>query len=152
MTAAGRAEKLFSRALVPVDGSESSEKAARFALHMAALEGCEVIAVHVLDEEMAVDLARYADRPVESILERMKRSGESYLEHLHKKAREEGVEIRKEILVGVPHRRILAMAAEIHADLIVMGTVGRKGPRRVLIGSVTERVVEHSPVPVLVVK
>ena len=152
MTAASRAEKLFKRALVPLDGSESSEKAARFALHMAGLEGCELVAVHVVDEEMALELARYADRPVEVILERMKRSGQGYLDDLRRSAEKKGVEIRGEILVGVPHRRILAMAAEEHADLIVMGTVGRKGPRRVLIGSVTERVVEHSPVPVLVVK
>jgi nucleotide-binding universal stress UspA family protein len=52
----------------------------------------------------------------------------------------------------MPYRVILALAAELGADLIVMGTVGRKGPRRVLVGSVTERVIEQSPVPVLVVK
>ena len=52
----------------------------------------------------------------------------------------------------MPHRVLLQMAAELEADLIVMGTVGRRGPRRVLIGSVTERVIVHSPIPVLVVK
>jgi nucleotide-binding universal stress UspA family protein len=152
MTGARRAEQLFTRALVPIDGSESSEKAARFALRLAAREGCEIVALNVIDEEMAAELARYADRPVEVLLGRMKRSGEGYLDALRGRAEGEGVAFRGEVRVGLPHRCILALAAEIHADLIVMGTVGRKGPRRVLIGSVTERVVEHSPVPVLVVK
>lgn len=152
MTGAKRREQLFRRALVPVDGSESSEKAARFALNMAAIEGCEVVALHVVDEEMATDLARYADRPVEAVLERMKKSGQGYLDDLRLQAAKGGIPFKGEIRVGLPHRCILHLAAEAHADLIVMGTVGRKGPRRVLIGSVTERIVEHSPVPVLVVK
>lgn len=152
MTSARRAEKLFPRALVPVDGSESSEKAAGFALHMAAVEGSEIIGLHVVDGEMAAELARYADRPVETVLERMKKSGQGYLDDLRGRAEREGVRFRGEIRVGLPHRCILALAGEVGADLIVMGTVGRKGPRRVLLGSVTERVVEHSSVPVLVVK
>ena len=54
MTAASRGEKLFNRALVPVDGSESSEKAARFALHMAGHRRMRSRGLHVVDEEMAL--------------------------------------------------------------------------------------------------
>lgn len=152
MSPAGKARGIFTRLLIPVDGSESSAKAARFAVQMACVEGCEIIAVHVVDEEMASDLARYADRPVESVLEKMTRSGESYLEDVRKQAEKSGVKIEEIIRVGIPHRAVLSLAREKRADLIVMGKVGRKGPRRVLIGSVTERVIEHSLVPVLVVK
>jgi nucleotide-binding universal stress UspA family protein len=146
------AEQFFLRMLVPVDGSPSSKKAARYALKLAFCEQCEVVAVHVVDEEAAADFALYADRPVEVIIEHMRRTGEGYIEDVRKMGAEEGVAVRGEVRVGVPHRALLALAAEAGADLIVMGTVGRKGPRRVLIGSVTERVIEQSPVPVLVVK
>jgi nucleotide-binding universal stress UspA family protein len=145
-------ERFFNRLLSPVDGSASALKAARFGLRLAARDGTEVVAVHVIDEESVADLARYADRPVEEIVERMRQNAEGYLEELREVARRKGVHVRGEVRVGIPHRTLLKLAAEVGADLIVMGTVGRKGPRRVLIGSVTERVIAHSPVPVLVVK
>ena len=142
----------FLRMLVPVDGSQSSEKAARYALRLAFCEQCEVVAIHVVDEETAADYAQYSDRPLAAILEQMQRTAESYIEDVGRWGEEAGVKVRGEVRVGMPHRVIPALAAEIGADLIVMGTVGRKGPRRVLLGSVTERVIEQSPVPVLVVK
>jgi nucleotide-binding universal stress UspA family protein len=142
----------FLKMLVPLDGSPSSEKAARYALKLAGSEQCEVVALHVVDEETAVDYAQYADRPLAAIIERMQRTAEAYIEDVRRLGEQHGVEVRGEVRVGIPHRMILATAAEIDADIIVMGTVGRKGPRRVLLGSVTERVIEQSPVPVLVVK
>ena len=145
-------DALFKRLLIPVDGSKSSLKAARFGLRLAGHENCEVIAVHVIDEENAADLALYSDRPLEEILERMRRGAESYIEEIQEIARRHRVGCAGEVRVGIPHRAILLVAEERDADLIVMGTVGRKGPRRVLIGSVTERVIEQSTVPVLVVK
>ncbi len=145
-------ECIFNRLLIPVDGSKGSLKAARFALRLALRDSCEVVAVHVVDEENVEDLARYADRPVEEIRERMLSCGERYVEEVRELARRQGVRLVGEIRVGIPHRTLLALVAEVDADLIVMGTVGRKGPRRVLIGSVTERVIEQSPVPVLVVR
>lgn len=145
-------ERFFNRLLIPVDGSASSLKAARFGLRLAARDDSEVVAVHVVDEESVADLARYADRPVDEILERMRQNGEDYLEQLREIARRQGVRIFGEVRIGIPHRALLKLATEVGADLIVMGTVGRKGPRRVLVGSVTERVIAQSPVPVLVVK
>ena len=71
-------ECIFNRLLIPVDGSKGSLKAARFALRLALRDSCEVVAVHVVDEENVEDLARYADRPVEEIRERMLSCGERY--------------------------------------------------------------------------
>ncbi len=145
-------ERFFLHMLVPVDGSESSRKAADFAVRLAFCEKCEVAAVHVVDEQIAEEMARFSEAPLEVVVEKMKKSGAAYLEDVRKRGEEEGVQVTGEVRVGVPHQVVLALAAEKGADLIVMGKVGRKGPRRVLIGSVTERVIEHSPVPVLVVK
>jgi len=142
----------FRRLLVPVDGSDSSLQAARYALRLAHREGSSVVAVHVVDAENAADLSLYADSPEEEILARMEISGQGYLDTVRDWARAQGVPLSCEVRIGVPHRVLLEMAAETGADLIVMGTVGRRGPRRVLVGSVTERVIAHSPVPVLVVK
>ncbi len=58
----------------------------------------------------------------------------------------------REVREGEPYQEIVALADEIGVDLIVMGHVGRRGPRRILIGSVTERVIEFAHCPVLVVK
>jgi nucleotide-binding universal stress UspA family protein len=143
---------IFHRILMPVDGSRSSAKAVRFALRLACQQGCEVIALHVVDEEMAGDMARYTGRKKAEILERMQRSGEGIVAEVRRLAQDEGAQVKAVAEVGVPYRVIIARTREEQADLIVMGTVGRKGPRRVLIGSVTERVIEYSPVPVLVVK
>lgn len=145
-------DSFFRQLLIPLDGSESSLQASRYGLRLARREGAAVMAVHVVDEENAADLARYADCPLADVLARMQRSGQSYLEPVRDWARTRGVAFRMEVRVGIPHRVILERAADIGADLIVMGTVGRRGPRRVLIGSVTERVIAHSPVPVLVFK
>lgn len=145
-------DAFFKRVLIPVDGSRRSLNAARYGLRLAGHENSEVIGVHVVDEENAADLALYSDQPVEEIQERMTRCGEGYIEEIREIAHRHRVRFVGEVRVGIPHRTILALAMEREADLIVMGTVGRKGPRRVLIGSVTERLIEQSPVPVLVIK
>lgn len=145
-------EPLFARLLIPVDGSRNALKAAEYGVRLARRAGSEVLAVHVVDEENAEDLARYADQPLEDILARMRRSGEGYLEELRSLARDQGVRLQAQVRVGVPHRTLLEAAEELGADLIVIGTFGRRGPRRVLIGSVTERVIAHSRIPVMVIK
>jgi len=143
---------LFQKLLVSVDWSEGSRKAAAFAIRMAGRERCELTAVHVIDEANVADIAQYIDRPPEAILDKMRDSGNQIIEEVRRMAVREGVHLKGELRIGIPHRELLAAARENHVDLIVIGSVGRKGPRRVLIGSVTERVIEQSSLPVLVVK
>jgi len=143
---------LFKRLLISVDWSEGSRKAAALALRMAEKERCELFAVHVVDEANVADIAQYMDRSPESIREKMLENGDRIIEEIRALAEKEGVHLKGEVRVGIPHREILDSASRHRADLIVIGTVGRKGPRRVLIGSVTERVIEQSSLPVLVIK
>lgn len=64
----------------------------------------------------------------------------------------EGVEVKSEVVVGYAAEEIIDIAAKENADLIVMGTHGRKGIDRILFGSVAERVVKNSHVPVLTIR
>ncbi len=145
-------KSFFKKMLLPVDGSDASLKAAEYALRLAACEQCDVLVLHVVDEDVADDMASFSDRSREAVLEKMKSSGREYINDIQKKADDQKLGIETVVAVGIPSRIILSAAREREIDLIVMGTVGRKGARRVLIGSVTERVIEHSHIPVLVVK
>ena len=79
----------------------------------------------------------------------VKRRAAAYIDGL---AHQTNLTLQQEIREGVPYEEIVALAAAINADLIVMGHVGRRGPRRILIASVTERVIEFAHCPVLVAK
>ena len=67
-------------------------------------------------------------------------------------ARADGIEVSSKVVPGPPHKVILEVANSVEANLIVMGTHGGSGLRRVLAGSVAERVVRTSPIPVLTVR
>lgn len=145
-------KSFFKQMLLSVDGSDASLRAAEYALRLASCEHCRVLVLHVVDEDVADDMASFSDRPRESILEKMTSSGQEYLSDIRKKAQDQQIDVETEVAVGIPSRVILSYAKKHKADVIVMGPVGRKGAHRVLIGSVTERVIEQSHIPVLVVK
>ncbi|MBC7260826.1 MAG: universal stress protein, partial [Chloroflexi bacterium] len=79
-------------------------------------------------------------------------TGQRYLNYLTRLATDANLKTKQVIRYGTPYSEITSLANEEGADLIVIGQVGRHGPRRILIGSVTERVIEYANCPVLVVK
>lgn len=123
---------MYERILVPTDGSRGSERVADHAIAIAGAFDGTLEVVHVRED--GTDEGRAS---MESIVER---------------ARDRGIDAEAAILEGRPHRAIVDRAEEGDADAIVMGTHGRDGLDRVLLGSVTERVVRLSPVPVLTVR
>ena len=82
----------------------------------------------------------------------MKEKGERYLNYVTNLAKKEGLKAEAILAKGEPYDQIILCAKTKSVDIIVMGTYGRRGTKRILIGSVTERVIEYSPCPVLVVK
>jgi nucleotide-binding universal stress UspA family protein len=135
------------RILSPTDFSEGSEHALAYALQLAEKLGAEVQALHAYQlpiyvlPEGALDPGTIpAEEVTKAARERMNTFGES-----HPKVKE--VHLRE----GPAARCIVDVAKEIGADMIVMGTHGRTGLTRMLVGSVAERVVRSSPVPVLTV-
>lgn len=142
----------FGKILVPIDGSNYSMKAGEYGIGLAKSYGAKVISLYVIDEASVKSLKRLSGEDEQTLRHKLHREGEACLRTLHKRASEEGVELTEVIKEGLPHRAIVELAQEEEVDLIVIGKVGQRGPRRILIGSVTERVLEAAKCPVLVVR
>jgi len=145
-------ELRVNRILFPTDFSPGAETAARWAAGLALAFGAELVLVHVLD----LTLAGMAGMPtqvavmpaVDELIERVRKEAADEMSRLA--ARFPGA--RTIVREGSPRPVILQVAAEVGADLIVMGTHGRTGLAHVLFGSVAEHVVRHSRIPVLTVR
>jgi nucleotide-binding universal stress UspA family protein len=143
---------LFNRILVPVDSSRYSRDAARLAAKIANFHGSELKLFHVLDVLLVDKLKRFSEKNRESIREELRYDAHRFLRDMEYEIRKENVTLEVVIDEGVPHEAILKEACSWSADLIIMGKLGRRGISHILLGSVTERVIEFSEIPVLVVK
>lgn len=145
----------YHQILVPVDGSPTSEKALDEAIRLAQLTGARLRLVHVVDELSYVNGFEPAMNYLNEIIPLMREAGEKLLAHERQKALDKGVEADSVLVVEGPGRicdHVAEQARRIKADLIVVGSHGRRGIGRVLLGSDAEQIVRHAPVPVLVVR
>jgi nucleotide-binding universal stress UspA family protein len=143
---------LFDKILVPVDGSRYSRDAVRLAAKIARFHGSELKLFHVLDVSVVDRLKSFSRKNRGSVLEEMRHDAHGFLRDMEYEIRKEKVNSEVLIKEGVPHEAILKEASSWDAELIVMGKFGRRGISHIVLGSVTERVIEFSDVPVLVVK
>ena len=143
---------VFEKVLVPVDGSRFSLDAVCLAARIARLHGSELRIFHVLDTLLLDQLARFAEKDREAIREELRSSAQGFLKDMQREVAKEQVASEIVIKEGIPHEEILREATAWDADLIIMGKLGRRGISHILLGSVAERVIEFSEVPVLVVK
>jgi nucleotide-binding universal stress UspA family protein len=143
---------LFHHILVPTDGSEPSIKAGMLAVRLATCHGARLTFVYIVDDTVAGGLADASGQELRQVQGSLEQGGQRYLNYLSRLAAEAQLQSSQSIRKGEPYEEITALAREQKVDLIVIGQVGRRGLRRVLIGSITERVIEHAPCPVLVVK
>jgi nucleotide-binding universal stress UspA family protein len=146
-----RDDRLFTRILVPVDGSKFSLKAVRLARRLAEIHGSELLLLHVLDTEVLDQLSRFNCRPRSEVRADMEGSAKGFLEDMSMEVGQSNVPVSTTIKGGVPHEVILDEAVSWGADLIVMGKLGKRGVSRILLGSVAERVAEFANIPVLLV-
>lgn len=141
---------MYERILVPTDGSAGVERAIEQAVEIAAAHGSTIHAVYV------VNTANFASLPMETswegVNDMLREEGEEALARVREIADVHDVPVQTRMLEGGPSNEIVAFATEEGCDLIVMGTHGRGGIDRLLLGSVAERVVRSSPVPVLTVR
>ncbi|ELZ13386.1 UspA domain-containing protein [Haloterrigena salina JCM 13891] len=133
---------MYQDVLIPTDGSDGTRQSIDHGMAIAQQFGATIHALSVVPEgplgTLQSDTAiAAADRAVERV---------------EREATRKGVEVVTAVEQGVPHEEILEYADEHDVDMIVMGTQGRTGLDRVLVGSVTERVVRMADVPVVTVR
>lgn len=141
---------MYEDILVPTDGSQGTRKAVQHAVDLAKTYDARIHALYVVNTSTYSTLP--ADANWESIIEALEQEGEESTQEVLDLARDEGVEVVTNVVEGVPHREILRYSDENDVDLIVMGTHGKTGIDRLLLGSVTEKVVRSSETPVLTVR
>ena len=142
----------FSHILVPTEGSHPSIQAGRLAIQLAAHHQARITFVYVIDESIVMELASASGRELPQVQEEMELSAQRSLDYLTRLAMEMEVASNQVIRHGIPYSEIADLAQEQNVDLITIGQVENRSPRRSMIGSITERIIEHSPCPVLVVK
>lgn len=141
---------MYDRILVPTDGSEPSLRAARHAAELAARFDATLHALYVVDADPSPLAVSRADVR-ETLREVGEQAAESAFENVERLAADAGVELETAVVEGAPAEQIVDYAGDTGVDLVVMGTHGRSGLGKRLVGSVTERVVRNAPVPVLTV-
>ncbi|KAF5050596.1 TRAP-T-associated universal stress protein TeaD [anaerobic digester metagenome] len=139
---------LFKKILIPTDGSEYTKAAVRKGLEMAKATGGEVTALYVVDQTSFINFPM--DSTIVSVYTLLEKEGEEAMEFVKKEAEALGVKVTTRIEEGSPSRKIVDLSAD--HDLVVMGTLGRTGFSKLLLGSVAERVVRFAKCPVLVVR
>jgi len=146
-------EPLFRHILVPTDGSEQSLQAMQMALRIIELcPSCEITLLYVIDKLVLNELVRFSSKGGKEVEAELEEQGRRYLELARKDAERQGITAQCQTRKGDPFEEIVAVANSLHADLIIMGHTGRRGTTRVLIGSVTQRVLDYAPCPVLVMR
>ena len=140
---------MFQKILCPVDFSESSDRALDYALALAKRHGGQVSVMHVLPTVLAdPELYPYLTEPVLASGEARDRAHRQLGDFVHR-ALADGIGAEVILEDGDVVEEVLKKAKTLDADLVVMGTHGRRGFRRLLLGSVTERVLRQSEAPVL---
>lgn len=139
--------------LIPYDDSERSAEALEFALREHAAD--RLTALHVIDPSdfyAATGMEGGAMANYDEVLGHQTERTENLLAEARERAQAAGVEIETDHVVGSVSRSILDYVDEHDVDHIVIGSHGRTGARRILLGSVAETVARRSPVPVTIVR
>lgn len=142
---------MFDRILVPTDGSDEASAAVEMALELATVHDATLHALFVVDQPTSVSGIGEGFTGLDNLLDELDARGREITDAIADRARDSGVKTVTAVQRGNPHDDILAYADEHEIDVIVMGTHGRTGVKRALLGSVTEDVVRHSEIPVLTV-
>jgi nucleotide-binding universal stress UspA family protein len=143
---------IFRHILVPTDGSEPATTAGKFAIRLAAEQGAHITFVYVVDTSVANELQDISGKTAQQVVQELERTGQRHLDYLARRATAAQLAVTQHVRRGTPYTEITELAGEQGVDLIVIAQVGHRGPLRILIGNVTERVIENAPCPVLVVK
>ena len=144
--------RTYSRILVPIDFSENSVKALRYGLQFATAYKARLDLLHVIESANQPAAYYNAQLPATKPVSEIVASGRREMDRLWAREIPVNVDCSSEVAIGRVHREIADYAKKNFLDLIVMGTHGLSGFERLLMGSVTEKVVRAANCPVLTVK
>jgi nucleotide-binding universal stress UspA family protein len=141
---------LYKNIFIATDGSRQNQRAVMHSIELAKMSGAKLYAGYV------VDTAAFASIPMdagwEMMYELLEKEANGATESVEELAQKQGVNVETVVLEGNPSHEIIEFADNNNIDLIIMGTLGKTGFDRFLLGSVAEKVTRNSKVPVLVVR
>ncbi len=138
---------MISKILVAYDGSSSADKALDFVIDLAKSVNASVVILHVIN----TCIESWGVVSIDAI-ERMKKKACECVNNAVEKLKKNGINVEGQVVEGEPSSTIVDFAEKVNASLIVVGSRGLSRLKRALIGSVSLAVLEHSKIPVLVVK
>lgn len=136
----------YNEILVPTDGAKGFENVIEHAGNLGEKFDATIHALNVVDTRVFV-----GGIEMDHLLEELHEFGREMTGEVQEKAEDRGIPVIEKVEEGVPHKQVLTYAEENEIDLIVMGTHGRTGLGRFLMGSVAEKVIRKSEVPVMTV-
>jgi len=145
---------MMKKILIATDGSDTSKRAVLVGIDMARRADGSIIAIYVVDVSRISHLPGYAMIPgiKEKIIGLMEEEGKQATGFAEDRAREANVPCHKIISQGNPSQELLRLSRDLEADLLILGSRGRTGVEKYILGSVAEKVVLQSEVPVLLIK
>jgi nucleotide-binding universal stress UspA family protein len=138
--------------LAPTDFSEFSKQAVAYAFELTQTFGAKLLLLHVI-EMPAYPIEGFVPPSLgTTLIEDLERQAQLDLAQVLRGAPDDKVEVTRQVVIGIPYRKIAEVAAAEKVDLIVMATHGRTGLSHLVMGSVAERVVRTAPCPVLTIR
>jgi nucleotide-binding universal stress UspA family protein len=144
--------EFYRNIVIATDGSENTQKAVSYGIEIARLSGATVHAVYIVDTSSFSSIPMSSDGGWEAMFEILRKEGERAVSAVKYQGEAAGVDVREVVWEGNPSNAIIEFAENNNVDLVVMGTLGKTGLDRFLLGSVAEKVVRSSTVPVMVVR
>lgn len=142
---------MYKKILVPLDGSPLAEAVLPHVQALAESLGAEIILLRVAVNP-AAEFAFSDPSLASDVVDTMEAETLDYIQSIRARLQRAGLRTSFLIREGSTAETILVVAEEIHADLIAMSTHGRSGVSRWLLGSIADRVVHHSPIPVFLIR
>ena len=141
---------MFTNVLVPVDGSDNSYRALDAALILSEKLGSHITVIHVMEEIPITHIG--SEKLLNELLETYKKENQDILSKCSQLATQKGLTIRTFLLQGNPASAILDFSKKEKFDLVIMGSRGLGKFKELILGSVSSKIVHHSPCGILLIR
>lgn len=141
---------MFTKILVPVDGSDNSYKALEAALVLSEKLGSNISVVNVMEQVPIIHIE--SEKLLSELLEAYKKENQEILSKCSDIARQKGIAIKTVLLQGNPAPVILDYSKKENFDLVIMGSRGMGKFKELILGSVSSKIVHHSPCAIMIIR